>query len=198
MKATTMRTIVDNATVAYLWSGQLQHRAQSHNGNFRFEGDYLYSYKTVIGCLHNGVPLLTSRVYSTTTSGKHMGPARRWTQYQAIEVPMPHEPRHPVNIAYLEGTYDAAIQALRRVPAHRHPHEYELERPRKAAEALARFNAAFHVPGSPPQWARDVADALEHHRAKVEAWNTPKAREKRLRAKAKRDLMRLVEGRVAQ
>src|SRR4051794_39694513 len=97
-----MITIVDISTVAHRWAGQECEHSRTSNHSFSFRGPLLYSYSTCIGAIHNGTPLLTSIVYSKTTSSKHMPHARRWTEYQAIELPDPADPHSPRNIAWLE------------------------------------------------------------------------------------------------
>lgn len=77
-----MKTVFSNHMVAHVWAQQNQATGRSANGNFRFEGGTLYSYRTPIANIvknHRGesIALLTTRSYSVTTSGKHMRPAHR-------------------------------------------------------------------------------------------------------------------------
>lgn len=74
-----MPNVVANRQVAHIWAHQAQDSARSHNGNFWFKGRKIYSYSTPVAHLVDGVDgeliaLVTSRDYSITTRGKHIGP----------------------------------------------------------------------------------------------------------------------------
>src|SRR5262245_25275736 len=80
--ATTMATPINTRTnwsVAEHWARQDGLYWRSSNGNFSFEGHALFSYRTMIGCLHpqQRVALFTNHVWSVTTTGKHQGPGIR-------------------------------------------------------------------------------------------------------------------------
>lgn len=85
MKTTT------NHGVAQAWVKGIE--AKSNNGNMSTNGcGTLYSYSTPIGIIKQGVDgepvyLITAHDYSVTTKGKHIGPARRATNYRAHVVP---------------------------------------------------------------------------------------------------------------
>jgi hypothetical protein len=74
-----MAKVVANRQVAHIWAHQAQDEARSHNGNFSFHGRKIYSYSTPVAHLVPNVEgelvaLVTSRDYSVTTRGKHIGP----------------------------------------------------------------------------------------------------------------------------
>lgn len=120
------QTVFDNAMVAHVWAQRSQEEGRSHNGNFSFSGDTLYSYSTPIGKFVE-VPekgyavLVTSRRYSRTTSGKHMPALHRALSSEGyrneFEVPCvaPHGPSdHAANLAHLVNEFeDRANKALR-------------------------------------------------------------------------------------
>lgn len=75
-----------NAQVAHIWAHQSAETGTSHNGNFSFHGSHIDSYSTpvanIVECERGGrVALVTSKTYSVTTSGKHMGPIYRALDY---------------------------------------------------------------------------------------------------------------------
>ena len=81
-----MANVVSNPQVAHIWAHQSQDTARSHNGNFSFHGEVIYSYSTPVarivrGVIDRPIALVTSRTYSTTTSGKHIGPIYRALDY---------------------------------------------------------------------------------------------------------------------
>ena len=84
-----MKQVLTNRGVAEAWAAQRQLSARSHNGNFRFKGPLLYSYSTPIAHLINGVALITSKSYSATTHGKHIGPAWRTVGYRKFNPSLP-------------------------------------------------------------------------------------------------------------
>ncbi len=70
-----MKKVFNNYQLAHVWAQQNQEEGRSHNGNFHFSGDTLYSYSTPIARIVKGVALVTCESYSVTTRGKHIGPA---------------------------------------------------------------------------------------------------------------------------
>lgn len=129
------QTVFDNAMVAHVWAQRDQSEGRSHNGNFSFRGDTLFSYRTPIGRFVNidgdrsrYVVLVTSKSYSITTSGKHM-PALNRALYDggyrgAFTVPElgsyyaegPTKAEHEANLAYLVTEYQdraAKVQRMR-------------------------------------------------------------------------------------
>lgn len=77
------RTVFDNHGVAHAWASRNLVYGRSPNGNFSFEGDVLYSYRTPIarfvdvpsgikGRAPTTVLLITSGKFSITTTSKHM------------------------------------------------------------------------------------------------------------------------------
>lgn len=85
--------ITTNYGVARAWASGKQTEDRSGNGNLSHNGcGTLYSYSTPIGRIVKGaagqdIYLITSKDYSVTTRGKHIGPAHRATNYTAFSVP---------------------------------------------------------------------------------------------------------------
>lgn len=92
-----MATVFDNHMTAHVWAQQIQKGGRSHNGNFYFEGQSIYSYGThfCIGyVLHPAPKQDTPRVYlvnsdssSKTTNGKHRPATHRATPQRSHSVP---------------------------------------------------------------------------------------------------------------
>jgi hypothetical protein len=83
------KSVVANRQVAHIWAHQAQDEARSHNGNYWFTGRVLYSYSTPIAHLIPAISgeliaLVTSRDYSVTTRGKHIGPAHSALGYGRV------------------------------------------------------------------------------------------------------------------
>jgi hypothetical protein len=75
-----VRTVFKNEEVAHAWAQRSQSAGRSHNGNFHFLGDVLYSYETPIAAFHAAPDgrtwaLISSRNFSPQTS-QHQGDAR--------------------------------------------------------------------------------------------------------------------------
>lgn len=118
-----MKKVFDNDQVAHVWAQHSQSEGRSSNGNFWFRDTAIYSYRTMIARLVfspvNGraAYLVTSRKYSTTTSGKHM-PA----VYRAISgdcfivdnVQAHHEFEHAENIGHMLKEYEGLLLKLSR------------------------------------------------------------------------------------
>lgn len=85
--------ITTNHGVAKAWAEGKQTEDRSGNGNMSHNGcGTLFSYSTPIGRRledAHGQPafLITTKRYSVTTQGKHIGPAHRATGYKAFSVP---------------------------------------------------------------------------------------------------------------
>lgn len=78
------RTVLDNAMVAHVWAQLAQPEGRSHNGNFYFEGPFLYSYGRhyVVGyATPGGLFLLNADSSTMTTTGKHKPAAWRAVDY---------------------------------------------------------------------------------------------------------------------
>lgn len=121
------RQVYDNGMVAHLWANQSQESARSHNGNFWFEGDTIYSYRTKIGQIvrtNSGetVYLVTSERFSITTTTKHMSAIHRAIpsrEYHVFNVPHlgvtgPDSQWHRENRDHLKSLYDAEVTRLKR------------------------------------------------------------------------------------
>lgn len=83
------RTVFDNSMVAHVWAQRRQDSGKSGNGNFYFEGPFLYSYGThfLVGyALPDGRALLNSDGYSISTS-RHKSEAWRAVRGRSFHVP---------------------------------------------------------------------------------------------------------------
>lgn len=83
-----MAKVFENSMVAHIWANQSQQSGRSHNGQFYFEGERLYSYGAhyLVGWIIKGVALLNDASNSVTTS-KHKSYARRAVRGEYIHVP---------------------------------------------------------------------------------------------------------------
>lgn len=202
------RNVVSNAQVAHLWANQSQDTARSANGNFWFDGLTLYSYRTPIANLvrrpSDGrlIALLTSKTYSVTTSGKHMGPAWRAVDYgrsgtRMFSVPFIGAPGgqngcdstdmrqvHAGNMAHFTDTYLNLVASLKRKRELWAP---VLESLQAAADAGRDYCDAFGLDYEDAFDVEGRAAEIEAHRA---ARDTPAAIAKRERAKAAREAVR--------
>ena len=68
-----MKTVFNNDMTAHIWAQQTQDVGRSNNGNFHFDKESIYSYRTKIARIHKGksnapfIALITSQRYSVTT-----------------------------------------------------------------------------------------------------------------------------------
>lgn len=176
-----MRHVFTNNDVAANWAGQRVSHGRSHNGNFRFYGRLLYSYSTVIGNIEKAVDgspvyLLTSNSYSTTTSGKHLGPAWRYTHHFTYQfhVPAvtPYGGRHQDNLKYLEMTYTKEINSARRSLEYMTADNQEWRKGwlRRRAEKIAAYCEAFGLEAPEIDVDADIANIIAYH-AKRKEWS---------------------------
>ena len=70
-----MRTVFSNAETAHVWAQQIQDYGRNSKESLWFEGPALYSYRTVIAYIHEGVCYYTTESYSVTTTS-HVSDAR--------------------------------------------------------------------------------------------------------------------------
>ena len=201
------KQVYDNAMVAHIWAHQSQNSARSHNGNFSFEGDTIYSYQTPIARIVRGatgqpVALRTREKYSVTTTVKHesaisraLGPGDGAVMPEFGVVSMGiraghrrAEPGdgidHAANLVAFVADYEAAKARARRV---RDPWwttaEHVIEGPALAAQAYAE---AFGLP-MPELNVEADATAIATYRAERDArLSTPEALAKRERERTKR------------
>ena len=124
-----MPKVFDNGMVAHVWAQRKQDDGRSHNGNFSFCGDTLYSYSTPIARLYETltgdvVALLTTQSYSMTTEGKHKNAARRAVNtiftvpyigaYGGRSYGRGAEPDHAENVAHYVAEIDREFDRLKR------------------------------------------------------------------------------------
>jgi hypothetical protein len=188
-----------NGGVALNWAAQKRH-ARSNNGNFRFEGDFLYSYSTIIGVLHRHrifgpVALMTSRTFSVTTSAKHWGPALSALRSYEIRyhvVPSLHPPDHELNVNWLRDMYVDALERLRSTQRHRMIGNWECDQIRGLVTNLRNYCADFDIIIPEIHVEAAIKEALDAHSRRREQYLSPSETELRTRRQAKANLRRLV------
>lgn len=191
--------ITTNGGVAINWAAQKRH-ARSNNGNFRFEGDFLYSYATIIGVLHRfelsgPVALMTSRTFSVTTSAKHWGPALAALRSHEIPyhvVPSLHPVDHELNVSWLRDMYTDAAERIRSAQRHRLISRWEMDRVREHASKLRAYCVNFALPVEQIDVEAAIEAAVEAHAQRRDVYLHPSEVEKRTRRQAKANLRRLV------
>lgn len=191
-----MKQVFENGMVAHIWAQRQQPEARSHNGNFSFSGDALYSYSTVIGRFidtpRGTATLVTSRTYSKTTSSKHMPALHRAIGYGgALVFHVPHVSpvliggrEHTENLAHLAGQYDETAAKARRARTLYGDLQGTLA---SYDERAAAYADCFELAYTRRNPEADTA-AILAHRAQAEAKrNTPAAIAKREKAAAARE-----------
>ena len=174
-----MRKVFDNDGVARLWADRKQPYARSHNGNFHLDGVKLYSYSTVIASQVQAkgewVKLFTSRTYSITTTGRHMGPARRYAMGYCFMVPhvdlygeAPQE--HLANRAHLIAVYNAERDRYKR---QLNPGGWMKERLQELAEAADLYCHLFELPETDLDADSDIVEIGHYHAARDKIRNSP-------------------------
>lgn len=128
------RTVFANNMVAHVWAHATSDEGRSNNGNFWFDRETIYSYRTPIARLHLDmvgakVILMTCESFSMTTEGKHKNAIHRASGYgrfiRLFSVPFigvaggqrridRSEVDHAGNVAHFESTYSAEIDRLAR------------------------------------------------------------------------------------
>lgn len=172
----------------------------SSNGNCRFQGDILYSYRTPIGRLlrQRKIALLTSHSYSVTTSGKHMGPARfalRNAGYETFHVDDIMTDDHELNLRALVEQYRSEVQRLIQRRVNLPLHSYLIEHLSRLMQHMIRFQHVFKLSRVRlPDLQNDVRRIEESRQRKLARFNSPKEVEKRVFRKAKQNLKELVFG----
>lgn len=193
------QTVFDNRMVAHVWAQRSQEEGRSHNGNFSFRGDILYSYSTPIGRfvetpMGHRVVLVNSRRYSVTTSGKHMPAlwdALRGEGYRVVyQVPniMPvGKGEHEANRDHLLCEYREAASRVRRMRDYYGTEQTLAETLRAEAAAVTDYEEMFGLPVTslnPEETARETMEARAQREAKA---NTPEALVRREKARAQRE-----------
>lgn len=127
-----MKTVFDNKMVAHVWAQQTQDTGTSHNRNFHFSGQFLYSYRTPIArALKNRkgdiLYLVTPEKYSMTTSCKHMPAIYRAIQEdKTVYTPfltsrVSHalgKPEYAATLDYMQAQYKKAIETNKNYKIH--------------------------------------------------------------------------------
>lgn len=71
-----MKNVYSNDEIAHIWAHNGQNSARNAGGSMSFNGDYFYSYNTVIAQKFGDIILVSDRHYSSTTA-RHMSHIRR-------------------------------------------------------------------------------------------------------------------------
>lgn len=212
-----MAKVFANDMVAHVWAQMTQDEGRSHNGNFSFDGNTLYSYSTPIAQIHHtrhgAVVLMTERSFSTTTNGKHKNAVWRATNYgrtlpvhvvpfigawggQAISSDRMSSDaeRHAANVAYLVDQYEQRKAKIARMRDIWSTVQEMLQSAHDEAMAYARD---FDLTPPALDLAKDVAD-IEAKRAAREARNAdPAYQAKRERERAARERRQAEKERIA-
>lgn len=207
-----MAQVHDNGMVAHIWAHQSQDSARSHNGNFSFEGDTIYSYSTPIArlvpSLDGKVALRTNETFSITTSGKHEPAISRALDYgryiKDFHVPSigasggrlswrSREVDHEQNVAYLLLQYENEKKRAKRARDLWQPVADMLQRP---ADTLFDYCAAFGLVQPSIDVVKDAAE-IDAFRAEREAKNnSPAAIAKREKERAARERRKAEKERI--
>lgn len=215
-----------NAMIGHLWAQQTKERAKSSNGNLRFEGPTLYSYSTPIGRFveapkkRGTVVLITSRIYSATTGGKHVPALHRGIEYgrnvETFTVPNIGNKRfftayadsalsaesHAGNLAHLAELYTAGAQRAARAALHSWhapSSEAELAKELESYAAKATRYAKLFGLRAPKFDAAKLAREVMAKRAEREALhNTPAEIAKRAKAAERREALAARKAELAQ
>jgi len=211
-----MAKVFANDMVAHVWAQMTQNEGRSHNGNFSFEGNTLYSYSTPIAQIHRTpsgpVVLLTEQSYSVTTNGKHKNQVWRATDYgrtlPIFVVPfigawggqaprhdhaMPDEERHAANLAYLVAQHVDAVKRLKRMREIWGDIFETLERTGRPAFDYA---ATFGLPAPALDLTQDTTDIEAHHAARNARNADPAYQAKRQREAERREARKAEKERI--
>lgn len=199
-----MKTVMTNDMVLHVWAHQTQEHARTANGNLHFDGPVLYSYRTPIANIVDGVALVTVERYSITTSGKHMPGGRElhgvraWfyvpniganggRHFEAFAGDTLGErwaARHAANLEYMVKAYDTALATYRRA-RDAWPRDAmtlaEMLEERHAKDAR-RYAAMFGLPMPIFNTLADAQSAMDYRAEREARLNTPQAIAKRERA----------------
>lgn len=190
------KTVFPNRMVAHIWAQQSQEEGRSNNGNFWFQGETLYSYRTPIARLMNvkrkgQVALVSSISYSPTTASKHLSAVHRsvnaaYTFYvptlAMADQGRAHRLDHAENLAYLTEAYSKEIARMKR--ARDIGSDYRREHLVRLYNAAKDYANVFGLGTLKLQAPADAMNDIEAHHA---ARNTPEQRAKRAKEQARRD-----------
>lgn len=201
----------DNAMVAHLWAQQEKDSARSHNGNFSFSGERLYSYSTVIGRFvtlpRNGrVILVTSRRYSVTTCGKHMPALWRaigWDRENVFQVPCPDARlqgggEHKRNLEHLVSVYIDTREKARRARDYWGCEDDLRDRLDKLAAKARGYARLFKLRRPRLDPAADAANVFADRAAREARRNTPAAIAKREKDRERREAIAVRKAELAR
>lgn len=190
-----MKTVFSNAQVRHVWATGTQDHGRSHNGNFSFQGDTLYSYRTPIArrvkpaLKSSGVDfvyLISSESYSVTTASKHRSGLYRDTSgagRKSFTVPMlgrrggmrnePQDipadgdlkPVHVTNLAALTAQYGDWLARLHRQQSE--PQDYQREWLLENAESACEYARLFKLKAPRFDVAGDLAELATFWAAKI-------------------------------
>ena len=206
------KQVHDNGMVAHIWAHQSQDSARSNNGNFWFEGDTIYSYRTpiarLIPSLDGKVALRTNETFSTTTSGKHEPAISRALDYGRYIKDF-HVPSigvsggrlsgrsgavdHDANVAHLLAGYERAKATAKRKHDPWQPVIDILQRP---ADMLFDYCAAFGLVQPKIDVAKDAAEIDAFRAAREAKNNSPAAVAKREKERAARERRKAEKERI--
>lgn len=191
-----MRKVFDNAMVAHVWAQQRQSEARSHNGNFWFDGDTIFSYRTPIARLLRGedgamVALISSHRYSISTNGHRSDIYRALPRtIRTFEVPhlgvsggrvtsvMDIESTHRANLSALVTEYGELVAKMKRARTWYGDIRDQLQ---EKAHEVAEYGDLFSVAYTPLNWEHDAAEVVAHRAQREARLNSPEAIAKRSR-----------------
>lgn len=207
-----MSKVFGNSMVAHVWAQQQQEEGRSHNGNMSFHNKVLYSYSTPIARFLDGpggaAVLVTSRIYSVTTSGKHMPGVHRALGYGgtfngAAIFHVPHvgekgffgvdassnlsAAMHAENLAYLVSKTDEVVTLFIRARDVWKTVETLAGEVNALDAAGARYARIFDLPYVSIDGRSLAAAASAKREARISKSNTPAAIAKREKAAAARE-----------
>ena len=185
------KQVFDNGMVAHVWAQQTQSEGRSNNGNFWFEGDTIFSYRTPVARIVQGalrrVALITNETYSITTSSKHMPAIHRAVDYGrgdilAFGVPSigaaggrlsgSNVVDHVANLNHFTDAYTAEKARLKRV---RDVYGSIRENLNRRADAARDYADAFALDVTDAFNVEGDAAEIEAHRAARDAKNADPA-----------------------
>lgn len=202
------KTVFANDMVAHVWAQMTQDHGRSHNGNFSFSGNTLYSYRTAIAKIYRTpsgpVILLTCERYSVTTNGKHKNAVWRATNYgrsmPIFEVPFigawdrkTDVDRNAANLAHFVAKYAEQVASLKRKRDLRAAPAKILA---KTAAIATSYASAFNIAAPAFNVDGDATAILAHHAARNARNADPAYQAKRERDKARREARQAEKERI--
>lgn len=166
-----MRSVLDNDGVARAWARQKSSHGRSHNGNYRFDGAIIYSYRIAIGWIvqtsKGRCYLISSHRYSVSTS-RHQSYARYYASDLQFTVPGND---HVANLAYLTEQYHSQVKRLRNML--RSPYWGVTEHLSEYADKATRYARLFDLPKPALDQTGDGAAIEAYRQAREERANSP-------------------------